>query len=138
MQYEEFIRQVQEGASLASREEAVRATEAVLGTLGERLYRTERNDVAAQLPKELAQFLLKFVDGATTRRQVPRFALKEFYIRVRGRADVTFQEAVDRSRAVVSVLREAISAGQWRDMRASLPDGYGDLLDEAPPKAPLP
>jgi uncharacterized protein (DUF2267 family) len=47
MQYEEFIQRVQERADLGSREEAVRATEAVLGTLGERLYRTERDDVAA-------------------------------------------------------------------------------------------
>jgi uncharacterized protein (DUF2267 family) len=138
MQYEEFIQRVQERADLGSREEAVRATEAVLGTLGERLYRTERDDVAAQLPKELERCLLKYVNAATTRRQVDRFGVENFYIRVRGRADLTFPEAVKQSRAAVAILREAISAGEWQDMRSSLPEEYADLFGGEPPKPPLP
>jgi uncharacterized protein (DUF2267 family) len=53
MRYDELIGQVRERGRLDSREEAERATRAVLETLGERLAGGEPHDLASQLPQEL-------------------------------------------------------------------------------------
>jgi uncharacterized protein (DUF2267 family) len=129
MRYDEFISRVQERAGLA-RDEAVRSTEATLATLGERLYRTERENLAAQLPDELKEDLFKEVDSEVTRRDVDRFSLEEFYIRVSARAEIGYPDAVKRAQAVIAVLREAVSAGEIEDVLSKLPDEYGELFGE--------
>ena len=127
MQYDEFVDQVQESAGLASRGAAERVTRATLGTLGERLYRTQRDNLAAMLPDELKEALAGEVEARATRGDVDRFPLDNFYVRVAGRAEISRTEAIDQSRAVMSVLREAITPSKWEDVRSSLPDEY-DLL----------
>jgi len=127
MQYDEFIERVQERAHLESLEEAVRATEATLETLGERLYlhRTERRHLASQLSKELEEYLLK-------RRGSGHYLLEDFYNRVSARMDVGYPHAVNRARAVMAVLREAVASGEWEHIQSELPDEYGELLGEEP------
>jgi uncharacterized protein (DUF2267 family) len=129
MQYDEFISQVQERASLG-RDEAVRSTKATLATLGERLYRTERENLAAQLADELKEHLFQQVDSEVTRRDVDRFSLEEFYIRVSARAEVGYPDAVKQAQAVVAVLGEAVSAGEIEDVLSKLPEEYGELFGE--------
>jgi uncharacterized protein (DUF2267 family) len=129
MRYDEFITRVRERAGLG-RDEAVRSTEATLATLGERLYRTERENLAAQLPNELKEDLFKQVDSEVTWRDVDRFSLEEFYIRVSARAEVGYPDAVKQAQAVVAVLREAVSAGEIEDVLAELPEEYGELFGE--------
>jgi uncharacterized protein (DUF2267 family) len=129
MRYDEFVTRVRERAGLG-RDEAVRSTEATLATLGERLYRTERENLAAQLPNELKEDLFKQVDSEVTWRDVDRFSLEEFYIRVSARAEVGYPDAVKQAQAVVAVLREAVSAGEIEDVLAELPEEYGELFGE--------
>lgn len=37
--------------------------------------------------------------------------------------------AVHHARAVMSVVQEAVSAGEWDDLQEQLPDEYDDLFD---------
>jgi uncharacterized protein (DUF2267 family) len=112
---------------VTSRQEAARLTASTLETLGERLYRTEREQVAAQLPDELKPSLHKRARDQNTRQDVERFPLEAFYHRVSARADVDHQHAITGAQAVMQVVRSAVSAGAWNDMVARLPGSYDEL-----------
>lgn len=133
MDYRTFVQRVQEVGEIEAPEEAERAIVATLETLGERLEGTHRSHVATQLPGELRPHLEK-------RPYRGVFLLPEFYNRVAARADVGRPHAERLSQAVMAVLREAISAGEWRDMSGALSVDYGELLGRprVPPTAPLP
>lgn len=75
MHYDEFIGRVQNRARLASSGDAVRAIRATLEVLGERLFGGEAQDLAAQLPPEVAQYLT--ADGGSE-----SFGLQQFFRRV--------------------------------------------------------
>jgi uncharacterized protein (DUF2267 family) len=117
VRYEEFIDRVAEHVTIGSREQAIIATQATLETLGERLDRDERDDLASQLPHPLKEYLL-------ARPDTDRFLLEEFYNRVSARAGVRRTHGVRQAQAVMSVLQEAIAQGEWQDMLDSLPDDY--------------
>ena len=126
MQFEEFIRRVQEQTGLPG-EQATTVTRAVLETLGERVDRKVWNGVVAQLPRELKEYVLARADVTD------RYQLEEFYNRVGARADLKYTDAVERTRQVMSVLREAISEGEWNNIVDSLPGReYRQLFGEAP------
>lgn len=129
MRYHEFTRRVQEYADLGSRDEAEQITEAVLATLGERLYRTERGNLAAQLPNKLKEMLYAEQPPENTRWDVDRFTVEDFYHRARGRAELPFKAAVKRTKAVMVVLREAISPGEFADLMDELPEEYDGLFE---------
>lgn len=132
MRYHEFIDRVRERADFASRDEAVRATKATLATLGERLYRTERDHLTAQLPEGLKQYIYAHVDAGATRQDAEHFSLEEFYNRVGARSDVTYTPAVEWAQVVMSILEEAVSAGQLRKILSTLPDEYAELFGKEP------
>ncbi|MBD3298762.1 MAG: DUF2267 domain-containing protein [candidate division Zixibacteria bacterium] len=123
MKYHDFIGQVQHRAKLSSEGEAVRATRATLSTLGERLGGGEAADVAAQLPEEIAIFLKPEIDEAD------RFDVNEFFGRVERREQVDRPDAVFHSRCVIDVLSDAVSGGEFDDIRSQLPEDYRPLLD---------
>jgi uncharacterized protein (DUF2267 family) len=127
MQFDDFIRAVQERAGLDTREDSVIITRAVLETLGERLDRKVRNGIEAQLPNELKDFLLAR-EGSTD-----RYDLAEFYSRVGARADLKYQNATERTWQVLTVLRQAISGGELQDLSESLPGEYAELFKQEPP-----
>jgi uncharacterized protein (DUF2267 family) len=129
VRYDEFLNRVQEQASLSSLEEARRVTEATLQTLGERIYRSARDDVATQLPVELSNYLLNRAQPEVTPRHVERFSLEEFYNRVSARAGLSYTQAVDRAPAVMATLREAISSGEWQDLMEELPAEFDQIQD---------
>lgn len=135
MRYHEFIERVQTTGELSDQDEAVRATRATLATLGERIYRTERDNLAAQLPDDLKAYLHEQVGSRATQRDVEHFSLQEFYNRVGARSDVTYKHAIKRAKAVMTVLQEAVSAGQLSDVRANLPEAYDELFEEPAPGA---
>ena len=121
MQTHEFVSAVQRSARIDTHEHAERAVKATLDVLGRRLS-TEAEDLAAQLPADLAQWLRG--DPA-----VERFDLEEFYRRVvdqEGR-DCTPQQARQHARAVTAALREAIGA-EYRHLLDQLPGDYADLM----------
>jgi uncharacterized protein (DUF2267 family) len=130
MRHDEFIARVQEQAHLTSRHEAIQTTKATLATLGERLYRTERENLAAQLPDELKQTLFEGQEPESTRQQISNYSLEEFYNRVGARADLSYSDAVSRAKAVMTVLQEAVSAGIIEEILSQLPPKYGRLFAE--------
>lgn len=122
MQFDDFVTRVQEQTRLDTRDEAIQITRAVLETLGERLDRRVRNGVEAQLPNELKEFLLARAEHGE------QYDVPEFYNRVGARADLTYGNAMERTRQVISVLREAIPDGEIEDILEDLPPEYGGLF----------
>ncbi len=120
MKYDEFIGQVRTRAGLSSREDAQAATVATLTVLGQRLFGGEAKDLAAQLPPELASFLKG--------QPEERFDLDEFYERISEEEGVGIEDAVKHARAVCSVLSDAVSAGEIKDVLSQLPKGFADLF----------
>lgn len=57
------------------------------------------------------------------------FGLTEFYGRVAEREGVDYPVTVHHARAVVSVVREAVTAGEIDDVREQLPDQYNALFE---------
>lgn len=123
MKHDEFIKHVQSVAQLNSREEAERATHATLETLKERIVGNEASQLAAQLPKELGQYLRgrEGEDGQY-------FRLEEFIQRVSEKEGVEPTAAANHVRAVFSVLQQAVTPGEFADVRANLSDDYEDVL----------
>lgn len=121
MQYDEFVGQVQHRARLASGGEAIRAIHATLETLAERLYGGEADDLAAQLPREIQPYLQAVASGKD-------FDLKEFYERVSSREEIDLPESIYHARAVMSVVMDAVSAGEIQDILAQLPEEYCPLF----------
>ncbi len=123
MEYQEFIRRVQEQAGLDSPERAEEVTRATLETLGERLERKVKDGVAAQLPGELKTFLLQRDQDSIG------YELQEFYNRVGARAGTKLYEAAENAKAVVAVLKQAVSEGEIQNLRSGLPQDYRGLFD---------
>jgi len=122
MQYDAFIGQVEHRARLPSRGDAVRATQAVLETLAERIRAGEADDLAAQLPPEIGTYLRS---AETTER----FDIEEFFLRVAAKETADLPDAVHHARAVMDVLQEAVTTGEMEDVRAQLPDTYKPLFE---------
>ena len=123
MRYDEFIGQVQHRAGLSSRAEAERATRATLETLAERLVGGEVDDLAAQLPPELALYLQPSDAGIGI-----KFTLDEFFELVSEREGVDLSDAAFHARVVIGVLTEAVSMGEIEDVRAQLPADFAQLF----------
>jgi uncharacterized protein (DUF2267 family) len=125
MIYQEFIKKVQDYTGLPDVDDAAKVTEAFLKTFSERLSRTHRAHLAAQLPEELRQH---FPKG----QRMEYLSLEEFYKRVADRADAGFQNAVRYSEAVARVLREAVAQGELDDILDGLPAEYQELFGKKP------
>jgi uncharacterized protein (DUF2267 family) len=118
---DEFVKRVQDVGELDSREEAERAIKATLGTLKQRLAGNEPDNLAAQLPEDLADPLR----GEGGRES---FALAEFYRRVAETEGVDESQAIRRARAVALVLQEAVTTGEMDDVRHQLKGEYAELF----------
>lgn len=122
MQYDDFIGKVQHLARLGSVGDTVRAARATLEVLGERLHGGEAKDLAAQLPEEIGAYLER--DGSSE-----TFGVKAFYQKVSEKEGVDLPVAIHHARSVVSVVKEAVSAGQMDHVRGQLPQEYDDLFE---------
>ena len=121
-----FVERVASAARFA-RERALRASEAVLETLAERLAAGEIDDLEALLPGELhpALELGKLHSGG----KAERFDVEEFVGRVADRVGETeHDEALDDARFVFRTLRETLPRAELDDILAELPRAYNDLL----------
>lgn len=123
MKYDEFIGQVRHRAQLGSHTEAEVATRATLETLAERLAGGEAHDLASQLPRELAH-ALQLPDAGIG----AKLTLDEFFELVSGREGVDLPDAAFHARIVISVLTEAVSQGEIKDVRAQLPAAFAQLF----------
>lgn len=126
MQYDQFVGQAQSRARLASNGQAVAAIRATLETLGERLAGGAADKLAAELPREIGEYL---------RHATPvdlygdSFGLDEFFQRVSMREREDLPAATYHARAVIEVLQEAVTPGAIEKIRAQLPDEYAPLFE---------
>ena len=125
MRYHELVALVEERAGL-TREEAFRAADATISTLGQELSLEETHDVASQLPRELKDVLRPVLKGSAPTAQP--MSREDFLDRVSRRADIPLSDAEPRARAVFAALREALSDGEWEDVVMRLPDSFAPLL----------
>jgi uncharacterized protein (DUF2267 family) len=123
MKQDEFVKHVQAFAQLDSREDTQRAIQATLETLGSRIYGNEAKDLASQLPQEIAQYLQGH-EGESGES----FSLKDFYERVAQKEGVDGATASIHTKAVFAVLAEAVTPGEFSDIRANLSDDYEELF----------
>lgn len=123
MDYHQFIRNVQEQAGCKEQGQALRAIQATLQTLGERLFQGEAEQLAAQLPRELQPYLQQPENRS-------KMQLDEFLQRVGAREGTDLQIAEQHARAVISVLCRAVSRGEIEDVLSQLPASYLKLFGE--------
>jgi uncharacterized protein (DUF2267 family) len=122
MQYDKFVGEVHHRARLASRGETVRAIQATLETLAERITGSEAEDLAAQLPPELGTYLQQT-------EKTERFPVETFFLRVAAKEGVDVPDATFHARAVMDVLGEAVTAGELEDVLSQLPESYEPLFE---------
>ncbi len=121
MQYDQFIQEVQTRAKLDNEAQSLKAVEATLNTLAERILKTEADDLAAQLPQRIGVYL---VAG----QYAQSFDLEQFYYKISLRESLGQPLAKMHARAVLSVVEQAVSPGELRDMLAELPQEEYETL----------
>lgn len=120
LDYETFIAVVEQDARVP-RDDAERAVSVTLHTLAERLSGGEAEDIAEELPPELAGFMH---DGS----KAEPFDADEFVRRIAEREGVSTDRAVAHARAVFAALGRVLSPDELHDMASELPRDFGDLL----------
>ncbi len=126
MQENEFIGLVQEAGHLETVDRAQVATEAVLETLGESLTGGEAEDMAAQLPDELAG-IVEHAD-----HDAAGYDAHQFIDRVREQLRGTDIEPDDAERyadAVTDALAVVLTEGELQDLKAQLDDDLHPLFE---------
>lgn len=121
MKYKDFMGEVQHRLELPELGRAVRATRAVLQTLGERLQEGEATDLAAPLPMEVDYYLESADSGQ-------RFDYDEFIERVADRSGVEKADAAYYGKVVFGLVSELVPAAEIEQIRAQLPEDYADLF----------
>jgi uncharacterized protein (DUF2267 family) len=94
----------------------------VLETLGERVSGGEVDDLAALLAPELRPPLER--GKARSGGKATRMSLDEFLRAIAEREGVDLEQAQDHARAVLAMLREAITEKEFHDLTSELPDAY--------------
>ena len=108
MNHDAFIREVRERAHIHSHEQAEAAIAATLSLLWERGWPEESlNDLASQLPEELADYVR--YDGE---QKAQPFSVDEFFRRVASREGADEPDAVYHARVVMEVLQEAVTGAR--------------------------
>ncbi|WP_462322589.1 DUF2267 domain-containing protein [Halochromatium sp.] len=123
MQLQEFLGQVQHQARMSSLDEALSATRATLETLSERLQGGEPENLGAQLPGELKLMLDSHRDKTET------FSSDDFLQRISEREGVDLPASVFHTRAVLNVLKDAVTPGTIDHVRDQLPADYQRLFE---------
>jgi len=113
---QEFLRRVQERLNLTDVAEAETATKVVLAATADRIRREEALDLASQLPKD-------FGDLVRSRRgPLQKMDAETFIARIQGDLDIdTYQRALEVTRGVFAVIKEAVTPGEWEDVASQLP-----------------
>ena len=121
MKLPEFVNTVRERTGLDSDAAAMNAIQATFKALAERITQDEADDLAAQLPQEIAAYL----HDADVHKS---FELDDFYYNVSRRESIGLPQAREHARAVMSVVEETVSPGELRDIFAQLPDEFLTLF----------
>ena len=121
MNYSDFIGEVQHRLEMGTQGEAVRATRAVLTTLGERLQEGEATDLAGPLPMEIDYYLESANHGN-------RFDYDDFVRLVAERENMNPEDDDDLSdaayhgQAIVALVADNVPGGEMDQVRQQLPD----------------
>jgi uncharacterized protein (DUF2267 family) len=118
----EFLQSVVDRAGVPP-EEAERLTRATMAVLAERISGGEAEDLAAQLPSGVRDWLVAREEPAQ------KFDLEEFIRRVSERTDTDLDAATRGVRAVLSTVRRAVTTGEFEDVLAQLPNEFADFID---------
>ena len=124
MNYKEFIGQVQHRLEYAQFGQAVRATRAVLTTLGERLQEGEATDLASPLPMEIDRYLTEAEHGQ-------RFDYQEFLDRVADREGVDRPDANYHAQQLVALVADIVPPGNIEKAHNGLPEDFDPLFELA-------
>jgi uncharacterized protein (DUF2267 family) len=120
MRYDEFIKTLEQRLGVTGREDAESTAVSVLQALADRLTGGEADDLLAQLPEPLKKAIRVTADADTMRYD-------EFVERIALELELPEDEARQRVRAVFSVLREAVTPGEFDDVFAQLDGTYAEL-----------
>ncbi|MFC6904417.1 DUF2267 domain-containing protein [Halalkalicoccus tibetensis] len=123
MEPSEFYTMVRQQADLESNDEAETAAKAVLETLSERLAPGEAEEIAGELPNELA-------GTVGTEDASEEFGPEEFIARLEKRAGVDEEFATRATRATTHALEEAVGEA-FVDAREQFPAEYDELFASA-------
>lgn len=129
MDYDRFLGLVQNRARMADPQEAVAATRATLETLGQRLAGGAPGNLAAQLPREIGQYLVN------QEHRQESFSVDEFFERVNRAEQVDLPDSVFHAKVVLDVAKEAVGDATVDKVRGQLPDEWRRLFDAASIKA---
>jgi len=124
MKYEQILEEVKIRAQLDNLQQAAEVSRAVLEALGERLFNNEADDLAAQLPEQLAQSLRGHQSRA--------FGLDEFLAMIAGKTDASPDQAEHYAGTVIAVMKKFISEGELYDVQAQLPKEFSRLFGVGP------
>ncbi len=122
MNYTDFVGQVQHKLEYAQFGQAVRATRAVLTTLGERLQEGEATDLASPLPMEIDRYLTEADHGQ-------RFDYDEFLDRVADREGVDRADANYHAQQIVALVADVVPQGNIEKADAQLPPEFDPLFE---------
>lgn len=123
MEYDEFITHVQSLTQSDSREEAERATRATLETLKERIADSEAQELAANLPQQLGDYLRgKEGDSGGS------FNLQEFIARASQKENIEPTTVAIHVRAVFTVLQNSISPELFAALHARFSHDYEEMF----------
>jgi len=129
MQNHEFLSEVQKRTAVKSSEEAVNITRIVLETLADHLAGNAPAKLAAQLPEEIGVLITAYKNDPDAEGE--GFGVGEFLRRTAERGALgDLDAAKSHAVAVLAVLREAISEGEFDKMRGTLPVEYDALFGE--------
>jgi uncharacterized protein (DUF2267 family) len=121
MQYEEFIKRVQERGKIKDFGVAERAASAVLEVLGENLEKDDAIILSQQLPTHMRYAIVE-------NNIAECFGLDEFIQRVMVREEVPLKEAENHVRAVLPLLREVIDMDASEDALSGLSENIRVFL----------
>ena len=128
MQNHEFLSEVQRRIGAESNEKAITATRAVLQTLADHLAGNAPAKLAAQLPEEIGALITEHKSDPEAEGE--GFGTEEFVRRTNERAGLEdLNAAKNQAVAVLAVMREAISEGEFDKMRGTLPAEYDELFE---------
>lgn len=123
MKYDEMIKKVQTVAQIPSQAEAEKAVQVTLETLSERVIGDEASHLADQLPEKVGQYL-RGREGENGKH----FSLQEFYSKVSEKEHVEAPTAANHVRAVFATLQEAVTPGEFEDIRNALSQDDEELF----------
>ena len=127
MQNNEFLTEAER--RIGTGVEASVVVRAVLQTLTDHLAGNAPAKLAAQLPEEIGAFITEHKNDPDAEGE--GFSVEEFVRRTRQRAGTGDAQTAEKyAGAVLAVLREAISEGEFAKMRGTLPPEYDALFGE--------